>query len=126
MMHRTAALGAVLAGLAVAAGAFAAHGLRGALDVAMLAVFRTGARYQFYHALALILTALLAGPLGPRRGLRLAAGLFATGIALFSGSLYALALTGIPRLGLITPLGGLAFLLGWGALAVSLWTARAD
>ncbi len=126
MMHRTAALGAVLAGLAVAAGAFAAHGLRETLEPAMLAVFRTGAQYQFYHALALILTALLAGPLGPRRGLRLAAGLFAAGIVLFAGSLYALALTGISGLGLITPLGGLAFLLGWGVLAMTLWNARGD
>ncbi len=90
----------------------------------MLAVFRTAARYQFYHALALLLVAVLAAQLGPRRGLRWAAALFTAGIVLFSGSLYGLALSGLRWLGAITPLGGLAFLLGWAVLAVALWNAR--
>jgi uncharacterized membrane protein YgdD (TMEM256/DUF423 family) len=101
--------------LGVALGAFGAHGLRTRLSPEMLAVFETGVRYQMYHALALFGTALLL----PRLGgwLIVTAGwAFVAGIVLFSGSLYALALTGITTLGAITPLGGVAFLAGWGCL----------
>lgn len=107
------ALGAVNAALAVAAGAFAAHGLRERLAPRALEIFETGARYHMYHALAMILAGLLAAR-GP-------GWTFQVGIAIFSGSLYALALTDIKVLGAITPIGGLAFLAGWLWLAVSAW-----
>lgn len=109
-------LGSIAGFIGVTLGAFAAHGLRGRLAPEMLAVFETGVRYQMYHALALILVALVM----PRAGgwLVVSAGwLFATGIVLFSGSLYALATSGITTLGIITPIGGLAFLAGWACLA---------
>ncbi|MGE0803894.1 MAG: DUF423 domain-containing protein [Lautropia sp.] len=112
------AAGALLALLAVGAGAFAAHGLRARLAPDALAIFETAARYQMYHALAL----LGAGTAAPRlrRGALLAAAmLFVIGTVLFSGSLYALAL-GAPRtLGIVTPFGGSAWLLGWLLLALA-------
>ena len=102
--------------LAVAAGAFAAHGLQGRLDAQALAVFETGARYQMYHALAIGLAALaIRGDAASMA--HIAAAFFLAGIVLFSGSLYLLALTGIRMLGLVTPFGGLAFLVGWAVLA---------
>lgn len=107
-------IGAINAAIAVAAGAFAAHGLRGRLEARALEVFETGARYHMYHALAIILAALVA-----TNGARTAGWLFQAGIVVFSGSLYALALTDIKILGAITPIGGLAFLAGWVWLAVS-------
>jgi uncharacterized membrane protein YgdD (TMEM256/DUF423 family) len=111
-------IAAINGALAVLAGAFAAHGLTARLDARALSVFETGARYQMYHALAMGMAAL-AGR-GPARGAaRLAAALFLGGIILFSGSLYLLALTNMAALGFVTPLGGLAFLAGWGALAVA-------
>jgi uncharacterized membrane protein YgdD (TMEM256/DUF423 family) len=120
-MDRTFLLiGAVAAFFAVGLGAFGAHGLRGRLSPEMLSVFETGVRYHMYHALALVLTALvmITGRMSGR--LVSAAGwCFAAGIALFSGSLYALALTGVTLLGAVTPLGGLAFLAGWACLALA-------
>jgi uncharacterized membrane protein YgdD (TMEM256/DUF423 family) len=110
------ALGALNAAIAVAAGAFAAHGLRDRLDARALEVFETGARYQMYHAFAIIAAGLLAS--GATRGAQAAGWIFQAGIVLFSGSLYALALTGTRGIGAVTPLGGLAFLVGW------LWLAR--
>jgi uncharacterized membrane protein YgdD (TMEM256/DUF423 family) len=111
-------VGAASGCCAVAAGAFGAHALRGRLTPEMLAVFETGARYQMYHALALVLTALLAERAG---GFGTAAGLcFTVGTILFSGSLYALALSGARGFGAVTPLGGLAFLAGWALLAIAL------
>lgn len=107
-------IGAINAAIAVGAGAFAAHGLRGKLEARALEVFETGARYHMYHALAIILAALVA-----TSGARTAGWLFQAGIVLFSGSLYALALTDIKILGAITPIGGLAFIAGWVWLAVS-------
>jgi uncharacterized membrane protein YgdD (TMEM256/DUF423 family) len=103
-----------MAFLAVAAGAFGAHGLKEKLAPEMLAVYETGCRYQMYHALALVLVGLLArqGASGPR-ALAGAGAAFLAGILLFSGSLYALALTGERWLGAVTPFGGLFFLLGW-------------
>jgi uncharacterized membrane protein YgdD (TMEM256/DUF423 family) len=112
-------LGAVLALIAVAAGAFGAHALRSHLAPDLLAVFETGVRYQFFHALALILVALAMDG-APSRALAAAGWLFAIGTVIFSGSLYALALTGVRVLGAITPLGGLCFLAGWIAMAVGL------
>ena len=113
------ALGALNAAVAVGAGAFAAHGLRDRLDVHAREVFETGARYQMYHAFAIILAGLVASSLG--RGAAAAGWLFQAGIVLFSGSLYVLALTGIKSLGAITPIGGLAFLAGWLWLAWRAW-----
>jgi uncharacterized membrane protein YgdD (TMEM256/DUF423 family) len=106
-------MGCVFGFLGVAAGAFGAHALRGRVPADMLAVFETAARYQMYHALA-----LLAASSAARRGGGTAAGwLFAAGIVVFSGSLYLLALTGTRWLGAITPIGGACFLAGWGVLA---------
>ena len=113
-------LGALSAFVSVAAGAFGAHALRARLEPAALAVFETGARYQMYHALALLAVAW-AGSRWPGPWAGRAGWLFVAGTLLFSGSLYALALSGIRWLGAITPLGGVAFLLGWLCLA---WAAR--
>lgn len=114
------AAGALLAGLAVAAGAFGAHGLRARLSPDMLQVFETAARYQMYHALALIAVGLIADR-WPSPLLGLAGWLFLAGIVLFSGSLYGLTLSGTRMLGAITPLGGVAFITGWALVALSAW-----
>ncbi|HEU5220293.1 MAG TPA: DUF423 domain-containing protein [Gemmatimonadales bacterium] len=113
------AAGALLAGLGVAAGAFGAHYLKGSLNSDQLDIWHTAANYQMYHALALIVAARLLSR-HPTRLLRAACGLFLAGILLFSGSLYLLALTDASILGVITPLGGLAFLAAWGCLAVGI------
>jgi uncharacterized membrane protein YgdD (TMEM256/DUF423 family) len=118
-MERTfATLGAVSAFLAVAAGAFGAHALRARLEPDLLAIFETGARYQMYHALGLIGVAWLLGR-APGPIATWAGWLFVAGTVLFSGSLYALALSGIRQLGAITPLGGVAFLAGWICVALA-------
>jgi uncharacterized membrane protein YgdD (TMEM256/DUF423 family) len=116
-----AMLGALSAFLAVAAGAFGAHALRARLSPGLLAVFETAARYQMYHALGLIAAAWIATRWPGAWPVR-AGWLFVAGTVLFSGSLYALALTGIRWLGAVTPLGGLAFLAGW--LCLALGTSR--
>ena len=105
--------GALNGAIAVAAGAFGAHALKERLEPRALEIFDTAARYQMYHALAMVLCALLVA--------RTAGWIFQLGIVLFSGSLYALALTDVKLLGAITPLGGLGFLAGWGYLAWSAW-----
>lgn len=110
------AAGAIHGAIAVAAGAFGAHALKARLSERALAVFETAARYQMYHALAIVLCAVVAGNLA---GARLSGWLFTGGIVLFSGSLYALALSDVKVLGAITPLGGLLFLAGWVWLAIS-------
>jgi len=118
-MDRTFLLvGAVFGFLGVAIGAFGAHGLKNRLSPDMLAIFETGVRYQMYHVFALLITAVVIGRVGDARLLTIAGWSFITGMVLFSGSLYALALTGISGLGAITPLGGLAFLVGWACLAI--------
>ena len=96
-------------------GAFGAHGLRTRLSPEMMAVFETGVRYHMYHALAILAVGLIIPTMGGWL-IRTAGWAFAAGIVLFSGSLYALALTGVTTLGMITPLGGLAFLIGWAFL----------
>jgi len=112
--------GAALALLAVLSGAFAAHGLKTILDAQQLALFETAARYQMYHALALLVVGILASVRQFSESLlKLAAFAFILGIFLFCGSLYALALSGITWLGAITPLGGTAFLAGWLALMIA-------
>ncbi len=115
-------VGALLGALGVAAGAFGAHALRQRLAPEMVAVFETGVRYQLVHALALLVVAWAAAHWsGPWT---FAAGwLFTAGVVLFSGSLYALALTGVRVLGAITPFGGLAFIAGWLCLAWAAWKA---
>ena len=117
------AMGAISGGLAVALGAFAAHGLRSRISGEALATFETGARYHMYHALALLAVAWAVGR-WPSAWTSAAGWLFVAGTVLFSGSLYLLAVTGVRALGAVTPLGGLAFILGWLALASAAWTAR--
>lgn len=118
MTRKYLALGALSAGLAVALGAFAAHALKARLDPQALAVFEVGARYQMYHALALLAVGLLAER-RPTRLLGVSGALFLAGTLLFSGSLYGLALSGVRWLGAITPFGGMALLAGWGCFAAA-------
>ena len=116
------AAGSISAFLAVALGAFAAHGLKGKLEPEMFAIFEVGARYHMYHALALLAVAW-ASTRWPGGAISVAGWLFVAGTILFSGSLYLLAITGQRWLGAVTPVGGLAFLLGWLILAWRVWTA---
>src|SRR4030095_6288007 len=123
-MDRTFLLVGALTGfVGVALGAFGAHGLRTRLSTEMLAVFETGVRYQMYHAFAILIVALAAARLDGCL-IRPAGWLFTAGIVLFSGSLYALALSGVTILGAVTPLGGLAFLGGWACLAIDRESTR--
>lgn len=125
-------LGALSGLVSVAAGAFGAHALKARLGPDLLAVFETGARYQMYHALALLAVAWLLDRVAdpqrtdPRavRAATIAGWAFIAGTVLFSGSLYAMAFTGIRVLGAITPLGGIAFLTGWASLALAASRAR--
>ena len=122
-MLRVFLLLAALAGFfGVALGAFAAHGLKGQLSAEYLAVFQTGVHYQLVHALALFGVALLAAHI-PGRLVTWAGISFSIGILLFSGSLYALTLSGLSKLGMITPLGGVSFLAGWLCLGLAAWRA---
>lgn len=116
-----AALGAISGFVAVGAGAFGAHALKSRLPADMLAVFEVGARYQMYHALALLAAAWLVGRSSATRAAAAAGWLFAAGTVLFSGSLYLLAFSGVRWLGAITPFGGVAFLAGWACLAWAAW-----
>jgi uncharacterized membrane protein YgdD (TMEM256/DUF423 family) len=117
------ALAGSISGLvAVAAGAFGAHALRTRLTADLLATFETGARYQMYHALALLAVAWLTSARPGSNAAVWAGGLFLLGTVVFSGSLYALALSGQRWIGAVTPLGGVALLAGWGCLA---WAALA-
>lgn len=109
-------IGAASGFLGVAAGAFGAHALKARLTEDMLAIFETAARYQMYHALALVLLGILS-TVRPAPAFTGAGWAWTIGTILFSGSLYALALSGIRVLGAITPLGGLGFLVGWVLLA---------
>src|SRR5262245_8606336 len=118
-MDRTFLLiGSVLGFLGVTFGAFGAHALRSRLSPEMLGVFETGVRYQMYHALAVLIVAAAIGHIGASRLLVIAGWLFVSGVVLFSGSLYALTLTGVGTLGAITPIGGLLFLAGWACLVL--------
>jgi uncharacterized membrane protein YgdD (TMEM256/DUF423 family) len=102
----------------VAAGAFGAHGLRGQYDPQSMSVFETGALYHMFHALAIGIAALA---LRGSASTNWAAWFFLIGIVLFCGSLYLLALTGVRAIGIVTPFGGLAFLIGWAALGYAAW-----
>ena len=122
---RHAAAGAIYAGLAVALGAFGAHVLEERLAADAMSTWETAARYHMYHALGLMLTAFAVGR--PEASGRLAAwvpGLMHAGIWLFSGSLYALVLTGAGWLGAVTPLGGVCWVLAWGLAAAALLRSR--
>jgi len=112
------ATGAAFACLAVALGAFGAHGLKARVTPETLAVFETGVRYHMYHALALLAVGSLASR-APSPLASAAGWLFVAGIAIFSGSLYAMTFTGARWLGAITPLGGVCFIAGWALLAVA-------
>jgi uncharacterized membrane protein YgdD (TMEM256/DUF423 family) len=117
-MERTFLLvGSILGFLGVAFGAFGAHALKSRLSTEMLAIFETGVRYQMYHAFAVLIVAAAIARLGDAGLLVTAGWLFAAGVLIFSGSLYALALTGTGIFGAITPIGGLLFLGGWACLA---------
>ena len=119
-------IGAILLALAVIIGAFGAHALQGRLDAYLKGVYETGVMYHFFHALGLLVVSFLPriGALtAPRAGWVCA--LLLTGIVLFSGSLYALAISGVRLLGAITPFGGLAFIAAWILLAYWLLTANA-
>jgi len=120
--------GLIMAGLAVGIGAFGAHGLKSALKEAVdseyrLAIFETGVRYHFYHALGIVLIGILMfriqSPLLGQAGIALL-----VGILIFSVSLYILCITNIRWLGAITPIGGVAFLIGWGLAAWAVWKAE--
>lgn len=124
-MAKTYLLIAALNGfLAVALGAFGAHGLKQRLSADLLAVYQTGVQYHFYHTLALFLVAALMLHLPQSTSLRWSALLFCIGMSVFSGSLYVLSITGVRWLGAITPIGGVAFLAGWIVLAVAVWKAE--
>ncbi len=112
------AVAALNGALAVALGAFAAHGLSSQLDAHALGIFETGARYHMYHALAMALAAL-GMQSGGARIAAWSAALFLTGIVLFCGSLYALAITGERAFAFVTPVGGVSFLAGWVLLALA-------
>jgi uncharacterized membrane protein YgdD (TMEM256/DUF423 family) len=111
---------AILLALAVAIGAFGAHGLKTRLSEEMMAIFKTGVEYHFYHALGLLLIGILSMNL-PSGLLNWSAVFIFLGIVLFSGSLYVLAITGIKWIGAITPVGGLSFIAGWVMLFLSIW-----
>lgn len=124
-MTKTYLLIAAISGfLAVALGAFGAHGLRDKLSADLLAVYHIGVQYHFYHTLALLAVALLLALQSSSLSLSLlkwSGNLFAIGIVIFSGSLYVLAISGVRWLGAITPIGGVAFLAGWICLALAAW-----
>ena len=111
-------LGSASAAIAVAAGAFGAHALRDKVEPRLLEVFETGARYQMYHALALLAVGLLVSR-WPSGLLTTAGWLFVAGTVFFTGSLYAMTFTGIRALGAVTPIGGVCFIAGWICLALA-------
>ena len=113
--------GAVSAALSVALGAFAAHTLKARLPADILAVFQTGVQYQFYHSLGLILVGILVQFYKGSSLLPAAGFLMVAGILLFSGSLYVISTTGIRSLGVITPIGGVAFIAAWLMVAIGIW-----
>ena len=116
--------GALLAFFGVGLGAFGAHALKARLAPDLLAVYQTGVQYHLWHALGIVLIGVLVQLLPAAKALPIAGWLMVAGIALFSGSLYALSVTGIRILGAITPLGGVAFLAAWAMVAWAVWQSR--
>jgi uncharacterized membrane protein YgdD (TMEM256/DUF423 family) len=112
--------GAIFMALAVLLGAFGAHALKKVLSAEMLAIYKTGVEYQFYHALGLLLIGLIGFQIDSK-WLRWSGILLVVGIILFSGSLYALSISGVKFLGAITPIGGLSFVAGWICLIIAFW-----
>jgi uncharacterized membrane protein YgdD (TMEM256/DUF423 family) len=112
--------GAVFMALGVLLGAFGAHALKSILSPEMLAVYKTGIEYQFYHALGLLLIGLIGFQVKSKY-LQWSGLLITIGIILFSGSLYALSVSGIKAIGAITPIGGISFVAGWIFLALAIW-----
>lgn len=117
MYKQAMTAGSFLAGLAVILGAFGAHALKARLTLEQLAIFETGVRYHFYHSFALLITGL-AFIAYPHKNLKMASNFFTIGIGLFSGSLYAMTVanlngSGIGPAGILTPIGGVFFILGW-------------
>lgn len=120
MMGTFLLTGSIFAFLAVAAGAFGAHALKPRLSAEMFDIFEVGARYQMYHALALLAVGL-AWQRAPVPWLQYGGYSFIAGVFIFSGSLYLLALTGVRWWGAVTPIGGTAFLIGWVCLVIAFW-----
>lgn len=114
---------ALFAGLSIGAGAFASHTLRDRLTERSLEIFETAARYQMYHALALLFVAVLLSR-GNSLSLRVAGVAFMVGIVIFSGSLYALSVSDVKILGAVTPIGGVAFIVGWINVAIAAWNLK--
>lgn len=119
-VHGWFGVGALFAGVGVLLGAFGAHGLKSRVSPEMLVIFETGVRYHLIHALGLLSVGWAATRLSTS-WVHIAGWAFTLGILLFSGSLYAMALTGTRWLGAVTPIGGLAFLTGWACLAIGVW-----
>jgi len=117
-------IGAIAMFAAVGLGAFGAHALKTRLAAELLAVYHTGVEYHFYHALGLLAVGLAALRMPESKCLRAAGWLMTAGILIFSGSLYALTLTGVRALGAITPFGGVAFLLAWALFAIAVLRSR--
>ena len=118
-------IASILGGLSVVAGSFATHALKEKLSQYSLDIFQTGARLQMYHSLALLMVAFLLTIKELPQSLIVVAGYsFIAGIAIFSGSLYALSITGIKWLGAITPIGGVAFIIGWSCMAIAGWNFK--
>ena len=113
-------IGCINALIAVMLGAFGAHGLKSRLTEQLLASFQTGTQYHFYHAMGLIAVGLIAAHVSGI-GIKISGWLMLAGIILFSGSLYVLAITGIRQLGMITPVGGICFILAWTVLAITVF-----
>ena len=124
MIHRQFLIVASISGaLAVAIGAMGAHALEAHLDAQAMEVYQTAAEYHFYHTLALLAVAIL-WVWRPSNWLNAAGILFIVGIVLFSGSLYTLSITGIGKLGMVAPVGGLSFIAGWLSMAMGVWKGR--
>ncbi|MFK7829982.1 MAG: DUF423 domain-containing protein [Congregibacter sp.] len=121
MAQLTLVLGALGGLLSVAFGAFGSHALRNRLDDYALGIFETAVQYQFYHSLALLFVALFLLQMPGSLLLKISAVCFVLGILIFCGSLYVLSFTGVRWLGAITPIGGLAFLVGWACVVIVGW-----
>ncbi|QAY68270.1 DUF423 domain-containing protein [Paenibacillus protaetiae] len=126
MSSKYFAIGAIGAALGVAIGAFGAHGLDGKITQHYIDIYETGVRYHMYHCIGIMLIALLAGRIGESKLLRAGANLLIAGVVIFSGSLYALALSSVDVLGAITPIGGVAFIAGWICVAAAAWRAKGN
>ena len=114
-------LGSINAATAVSMGAFGAHFLKTKISEDMLSVFQTAVQYHFYHSLGLLIIGLLTIYFKPKKHLEIAGWMMFIGIILFSGSLYILSTTGSRWLGIITPFGGIAFIISWVYIAITVW-----